>query len=148
MPSDVRDRLTIVSHYVNRELPTLLHDSHILLFASWSEGFSLALLEAMACGLAPVATNTGVAPDALSGKSAGLLVPPGDVDGLVAAIERLLNDRMLLETLRRGARDVAKFYSWSAVASTVAALYEDLLKKKSASRGSLKGILTKGERGD
>jgi glycosyltransferase involved in cell wall biosynthesis len=133
-PSDVRDRLTVVPGYDRRALAPLLRDSHLLLFPSRSEGFSLALVEAMACGLAPVASDIGGAHDLLSGGSAGVLVSPGDASGFASTLDRLIHDRNLLDSMRRSASDLAQSYSWNAVARTLAMSYQDLLNEKASQR--------------
>jgi glycosyltransferase involved in cell wall biosynthesis len=58
---------------------------------SWSEGTSLSLVEAMACGVPPAVTAVGGNPDVLGGELAQQMVPPGDVPALAACIERLLD---------------------------------------------------------
>ncbi|NJR49591.1 MAG: glycosyltransferase family 4 protein, partial [Leptolyngbyaceae cyanobacterium CSU_1_3] len=50
----VRDRVKVVPAYANNMLPALLQGHHIKLFPTISEGFGVALVEAMACGLAPI----------------------------------------------------------------------------------------------
>ncbi|HEX6548421.1 MAG TPA: glycosyltransferase [Candidatus Dormibacteraeota bacterium] len=63
-----------------------LEAAHAFLLTSEEEGFSNALLEAMACALPAIATDTGGNPEALVGGRGGTLVPPGDVRALARAI--------------------------------------------------------------
>lgn len=65
----------------------LLRQCHLFVQASLSEGFGLALVEAMGCGLPVVATNVGAAPELVSDGETGWLIEP-TVDQLRAAIER------------------------------------------------------------
>lgn len=55
-------------------------------------GFGLALAEAMAAGLAVVATSTDGSRALVDHERTGLLVAPGDVDGIAAAMVALLTD--------------------------------------------------------
>jgi glycosyltransferase involved in cell wall biosynthesis len=70
----------------------------------WPEGFGLVILEAMRSGCAIVATDHGGAPEIVENEISGLLVPPGDVEALAAAIGRLVTD----ETLRRRLGEAAE----------------------------------------
>jgi polysaccharide biosynthesis protein PelF len=69
----------------------------LAMFSSISEGFPVAVLEAMACGRPVVATAVGGVPEALSG--CGLTVRPGDYQGLATGVLHLLNDPVLLRRL-------------------------------------------------
>jgi glycosyltransferase involved in cell wall biosynthesis len=66
------------------------------------EGYGMAVAEALASGLPIVSTPTGAIP-ALVGRSAGILVPPGNVDALAAAIRRILTQPSLRARFRGGA---------------------------------------------
>lgn len=70
---------------------------HIDIFAlpSLAEGISNTLLEAMACGCAPVATAVGGNPELVADGSSGLLVPCANSEALAAALARLLHDPTL-----------------------------------------------------
>lgn len=74
------------------------------------ESFGLAVLEAMSVGVPVIATNHGGPPEILG--DAGLLVAPGDAEGLALAIARLLDDADLRDRCRAaGPRLVASRYT-------------------------------------
>ncbi len=73
----------------------LLCAGDIFVLPSHQEGFSNALLEAMAAGIPAIATAVGGNVDAVVDDESGLLVPPNDSDVLAAAILRLANDPAL-----------------------------------------------------
>lgn len=80
---------------------------------SKSEGLSFALVEAMSCGLAPVAYDVRVGPAAtITDGVNGYLVPDGDADGYAARLLGLINDPELMAELShaavRRARDFSK----------------------------------------
>jgi glycosyltransferase involved in cell wall biosynthesis len=85
----------------HREPMTLLPAADVFALPSLSEGLPNALLEAMACGVACVATRVGGIPELSPGGRAIELVPPGDARGLASAIGRLLDNPELRR--RRGA---------------------------------------------
>jgi glycosyltransferase involved in cell wall biosynthesis len=74
------------------DLPSLLLASDVFISASHTESFGLAILEAMACGRAVVATRTDGAQELINDGETGLLVNIGDVHGLASATLTLLAD--------------------------------------------------------
>lgn len=128
-PTSVRSRLEVVTSYQNPELPSLLHDHDVLLFPSVSEGFSLALVEAMACGLVPIATGVGGAPSVVVPERNGFLVRVGDSAAIVGAILQLAGDRQRLMRMRELASETARHYRWGEIATQTIALYSRLLSR-------------------
>jgi glycosyltransferase involved in cell wall biosynthesis len=78
----------------HRALPAIMASASLLVLPSHSEGTPRVILEAMAMELPVVATRVGGIPDIVDDGMTGLLVAPGDVLGLTAAIERVLKDRV------------------------------------------------------
>jgi colanic acid/amylovoran biosynthesis glycosyltransferase len=89
------------------------------------EGIPVSLIEAMACGLPTVATESGGIPELLS-DGAGLLVPPGDVEALARALERIAGDRALRTTLaERGRERIEEAFSVGEIASSLHARFRE-----------------------
>ena len=126
-PGAVQSRVALVPEYRHDLLPNLLADHQILVSASLAEGFSLALPEAMACGLAPVATAVGGAPELIRDGVNGVLVAPRDVRALETAVSALVESPERLASLRRTARETAQRYSWEAIARDNLRVYEAAL---------------------
>jgi len=85
------------------------------------EGYGMAVAEALARGLPVISTPTGGI-DALVGDSAGILVPPGNVKALAAALRLLITDARERERLREGAWTVAsRLPTWEDAAKQFAA---------------------------
>jgi len=80
------------------EVPHLLQASDFLVLPSYSEGMPQAVLEAMNCGLAVVATRVGGLPEAVIDGETGLLVEPRDVGRLQQAMERVITDATFRHT--------------------------------------------------
>ncbi len=79
----------VTFHGQVRDVPALLARAGLFVLSSRTEGVSLTLLEAMASGLAVVATRVGGNPEVVADGETGLLVPPGDPAALAAAILHL-----------------------------------------------------------
>lgn len=93
-------------HFVGqeRDMPAALTALDVFVLPSYIEGLSIALLEAMACGLACVASATDGTVDVLRDGENGLLVPPRNSASLAGALIRVLEDRPLRERIGRAAR--------------------------------------------
>jgi glycosyltransferase involved in cell wall biosynthesis len=103
---------------------------HIDIFAlpSQAEGISNTLLEAMACGCAPVATDVGGNAELIDTHPAtgnGLLVPAQDSPALASALERLVTEPELRERLGRAALARARAqFSLGGMVAAYGALYD------------------------
>lgn len=79
----------VVSH---DEMPLYLRASDVYVSPSFSDSTSVALLEAMACGVAPVATDLEANKEWVRDSFNGYIVPPGDVKALADRVVALLRD--------------------------------------------------------
>jgi glycosyltransferase involved in cell wall biosynthesis/predicted metal-dependent phosphoesterase TrpH len=94
------------------ELATIYASCDLFVFPGRAETFGQVLLEAAASGLPSVVTaGTGVDENVADDETA-LVVPPGDANGFVAALERLLDDDVLRQKMGLAARDRALQRSW------------------------------------
>lgn len=105
---------------------TMLRAMDVFVLPSLVEGLSLSLLEAMACGIAPVATDVGSDGEALQG--AGLLVDPRDLDGqLRLALRTLLQfPEFRLELGHRARARAVERYSLANNLDRLLAVYQEL----------------------
>ena len=89
-------------------IPNLLPQGHVLLLPSETESFGLAALEAMACGLVPVATNVGGVPELIDDGITGYLCPVGDIAKQSNCAASLLMNEPVREKMARAARSAAE----------------------------------------
>jgi N-acetyl-alpha-D-glucosaminyl L-malate synthase BshA len=114
----VRERVSAIEDY--------LQAADVGLFPSDLESFCLSLLEAMCFACPCVATAVGGIPEVVTSGATGLLVPPGDVDALVHAVESLIRDPARRLALGQAARQHArKFFS----AEVIVPRYEELYRR-------------------
>jgi glycosyltransferase involved in cell wall biosynthesis len=104
----------------------LLRDAPVFVMPSLSEGLPMALLEAMAYGMAPVATRVGGIPELVEDGVEGLLVEPGDPAALAAALRQLVAEPELRARLAAGARARAERLDAVEIAGRLEAIYARL----------------------
>lgn len=105
-------------------LPAL--DLHVLM--SRNEGFGIATIEAMACGVPAVATDVPGSADILRDSGGGQLVPADDVPAAAAIVAKLLADPERRAMLgRQGRSETVERYSTAVVGKLVHAFYDGLI---------------------
>jgi len=126
------DVVQCVSGISDHDLAGLYGQAEVAVVPSLYEGFSLPAIEAMACGVAVVATTGGALPEVVGvDGETGLLVPPDDPGALADAIGRLLDDPALRARLGAAGRErVISRFTWEVTAAGTAACYEALLEGK------------------
>ena len=124
----LRDRVPGALGFVpHHELSALYSRAAVVACPSRREGFGVACAEAMAHGRPVVASAVGGLLDLVEEGETGLLVPPGDVERLRAALQHLLDDGTLRARMGRAARARAqKQLSWDRVTPATLAAYADL----------------------
>jgi glycosyltransferase involved in cell wall biosynthesis len=122
----IEERVVFTGWVPEEDKPALYSGARAFVFPSLYEGFGLPPLEALACGTPVIASNRGSLPEIVG--EGGLLLEPDDVEGLAAAMEKLLTDDDLWDDLRRkGLAHVAKF-SWEKTARETLAVYREIGK--------------------
>jgi N-acetyl-alpha-D-glucosaminyl L-malate synthase BshA len=97
-----------------------------------TEGFGVVLLEAMACGLPVIGSDTGGIPDIIKDGETGLLFRQKDSQELANQIIRLLTDEDLRKKMVVNARNLVETqFSWEIVAERFIEVYSDMLAGKS-----------------
>jgi glycosyltransferase involved in cell wall biosynthesis len=113
----------------NQDLISLYRNADIFVFPSILEGFGIVLIEAMACGLPIVGSNSTATPEVVNG--AGVLVEPGDPIGLAGAIETLWDSTELRNELTgRGLVRVRRLFTWDEVAARVLSAYRLAIRRR------------------
>ena len=120
-------------------VPELMRDLDVVVLPTWNrwrkEGCPVALLEAMACGKACVATNIPGARDIIEDGVSGLLVEPENADALAGAIRRLINDNELRKEMGKAARvRVEEHFSIEKEVAFHEQLYKEIMTGKTTRR--------------
>jgi glycosyltransferase involved in cell wall biosynthesis len=107
-----------------------LRNADVFVRPSLTEGMSLAVLEAMACGLCVIASDIRANRELLGDNRSGLLVSPGDSDALAAAITALASDGPRRRVLGERAVHDARERTWAACARDTSAILERVIREQ------------------
>lgn len=110
----------------DQEMPLLYNAAEILLYPSLYEGFGLPILEAMACGI-PVITSDSGAMLEIAGQGNALFVNPEDVINIKKSLKDLIdNSKLKTELIDKGLKRAAEF-SWDKTVQETVDLYKKLI---------------------
>ena len=111
----VSAQVRFIGYTPDEDLPALYSMAELFVYPSLYEGFGLPVLEALACGAAVVTSNNSSMPEVAG--DAALLVEARDVNALVWAMERLLNDATWRAIKQKTALKQAAKFSWTKSAA-------------------------------
>lgn len=118
-------RVLFPGYIAEADKAALISGAQVFAYSSLYEGFGFPALEAQACDVPLLASNTSSLPEVVG--DGGLLVDPLDTSAIAAGLARLLDDTMLRRTLvALGSANLRRF-SWEATARTVLSVIENLL---------------------
>jgi glycosyltransferase involved in cell wall biosynthesis len=115
--SPVCDRIRFLGYVEEADLPLLMNGADVFALVSLWEGFGLPVIEAMACGTPVVTSNCSSLPEVAG--DAALLVNPKDVNGIAAALTRLLTDGALRASCVEKGRAQAARFTWEHTAEAI-----------------------------
>jgi glycosyltransferase involved in cell wall biosynthesis len=111
------------------DLRAFLRDADLFVLPSRSEGFSNAIVEAMAAALPVVATDVGGNAEAVLDGVTGRIVPPEDSEALAAGIREVLADAERAKTMGQAGRQrVAERFTTEAMMRQLTAAYQSVLR--------------------
>ena len=114
-------------NHVERLIPL----AHVLLMPSEMESFGLVALEAMACGVATVATRVGGVPELISNGENGFMEAVGDIPAQAKRVVELLTDQALHQRITAAGRARAmNEFSTEKIIPQYEKYYEDVLSRK------------------
>jgi glycosyltransferase involved in cell wall biosynthesis len=99
----------------------------VFIYPSLREGLGSSLLDAMHFGLPIVASEVGGIPEIVEHKVNGLLIAPGSARELIAAIQRVVTDPGLRESMRRENRNKAARFGVARMATSYESIYRSIL---------------------
>jgi glycosyltransferase involved in cell wall biosynthesis len=114
------------------EPESILANCDLFVLTSETESFGLASLEAMACGVPVVSTNTGGTPEVVEEGVSGLLSPVGDVAQMTANALRILGDPAVHVRYAEGALQIAAKFDLIRILPLYENLYTEVVERMKA----------------
>ena len=118
----IREHIKTPGYITNSDLPYIYNASFAFLYTSLRESFGIPLLEAMACGIPVITSNTSSMPEI--GSKNAILVNPESVEEITAMMLRLENDSDFYQKQKEIGLERAKHFSWKKTASELLELYK------------------------
>jgi D-inositol-3-phosphate glycosyltransferase len=124
----VADRVHLHGSVAREDMPAILRSADVVACTPWYEPFGIVPLEAMACSVPVVASAVGGMIDTVVHDVTGRLVKPKSHTEVADAINALMRDDFLRQSLGAAGRDRAKArYSWDRIAADTLRIYDRLV---------------------
>lgn len=130
----LHDRVTITSWVPSTDMPSHMQKLDILVIpsrtrSSWKEQYGRVIVEAMACEVAVIGSDSGAIPDVIG--DAGLVFPEDDHVALADRLQRLIEDSQLRHKLSiKGRQRVLANFTQQQIAAHTTAVYHDIMHRK------------------
>jgi len=117
-----------LGHIEGEELSKAYASSDVLLFPSSTETFGNVIVEAMSSGLVSIVADKGGSKSLIKDNENGFVVEPKNSKEFYKKISLLLDDKNLLERMRKSNLNMVKDYTWSKVFDDICQRYEEFTK--------------------
>jgi glycosyltransferase involved in cell wall biosynthesis len=122
-----RERIERLGYVAEEDLPALYSNAELFVYPSLYEGFGFPVVEAMACGVPVLTSDTSSLAEIAAG--AAFLVDPLDLDAMTEAMERGLEDAPARERVVRAGMARALSFSWERSTRETLSVYEEALER-------------------
>ncbi len=129
----LNERVRFFGYVPREQIAAHYAAAQVFVLPSYNEGMSVALLEAMAAGLAVLVTPTGGTPELVQPEVNGLIFNWADVAELAAHLRRLARDRALARRMGEASRRRASDFSWETAAQRYSDIFTQLVDASSPS---------------
>jgi len=120
------EKVILLGHISDNDLASLYRSSFAFIFPSLYEGFGLPPLEALACGAAVICSFASCLPEVM--QDAGLMIDPKKQSSMTEAMEALIDNSSLRESLKAKSVKRASLFSWKNTAELTLKAYEEAIR--------------------
>jgi len=121
--SNMTQSIRLLGVVRDEELPLLYNCADLFVYPSLYEGFGLPPLEAMACGVPIITSNTSSLPEVVG--NAGIMIDPSDIESLSDEMYRVLKDKELRHRMGRDGLKRSKMFTWEKTVNKVLEAYKE-----------------------
>lgn len=119
----LEDSITIEVDQPRARVLDILSRAQVFTLHSREESQGIAICEALACGLPVVSTRVGGIPYVVKDLETGYLVTFGDINGVAAALKKLLTNDILRKEMSDRAKEASNDFSWNGITTRVMQVY-------------------------
>ncbi len=120
---DLQNDIVFTGHIPDEHLPAVYSRAELLIYPSIYEGFGLPPLEAMACGIPVICSNTSSLPEVVG--DAAILIDPYNIEKIAEAMIRVISDEDLKSELKEKGLKRAKAFTWEKTAEETLKVYRE-----------------------
>ncbi|REG89761.1 glycosyltransferase family 4 protein [Winogradskyella sediminis] len=127
----LKDKIVLTGYVLDEDLPIIFHLAEVFLFPSLREGFGIPIIEAMACGVPVITSNTSSMPE-VAGDAAYLVNPKNETEIFEAILKIRVVTTLKKELIKKGLKQY-QLFTWENAAKKVLEIYKQFDKKNSQS---------------
>ncbi len=131
---NISDRVSLTKWVPSTDMPHIMQNLDVLVIpsrtqSSWKEQYGRVIIEAMACGVAVVGSDSGAIPDVIG--NAGLIFPEDDQEALAQHLQHLIEDTECRQQMGTyGRQRILDNFTQRHVATQTIAVYRDIMQSK------------------
>ena len=129
LEKELADKIVLTGYVSDEDLPVIFNLAEIFLFPSLREGFGIPIIEAMACGVPVITSNTSSMPE-VAGEAACLVNPKSEKE-IFEAIQNIQSNKAYKNELIQKGFKQYQLFSWENAAKKVLEIYQQFNHKNS-----------------
>lgn len=127
LKNELSNKIILAGYVDDKDLPVIFNLANLFLFPSLREGFGIPIIEAMACGVPVITSNTSSMPEVAG--DAACLVNPKNIESIYDALVKVQSNNAFKSELIQKGSERYKLFSWQNTAKSVLEIYREFKKK-------------------